>query len=135
MSSSQKTILIRNLFKTAIGIVLLIASFSYLGSHPAEKIALYSWFKNIIQKTEIIFHNLIGKNGALLEQKYSLENSYLEMIHFAEEKGCVDSWTLQELHHTYETLLQEDKSQIQNYITKYNILASDYQSTIYWSCP
>lgn len=134
MSSNQKTIFIRNLFKTAIGIVLLIASFSYLSSHPAEKIALYSWFKNIIQKTEIICYNLIGKNGALLEQKYNLENSYLDMLHFAEEKGCIDSWILQELRQKYETLLKEDKNQIQNYITKYSILASDYQNIIYGDC-
>ncbi|PZM85795.1 MAG: hypothetical protein DLD55_06040 [candidate division SR1 bacterium] len=134
MSSNQKTIFIRNLFKTAIGIVLLIASFSYLSSHPAEKIALYSGFKNIIQKTEIICYNLIGKNGALLEQKYNLENSYLDMLHFAEEKGCIDSGILQELRQKYETLLKEDKNQIQNYITKYSILASDYQNIIYGDC-
>ena len=131
MTSSERTLFIRNLFKTSIGIVLLAASFSYLTTHPAEKIALYSGFKNIIQKAEIISYNLIGKNGALLAQKYSLENSYLEMIHFAEEKGCVGADILQELRQTYETLLKEEKSQIHNYITKYNILASDYQSIIY----
>lgn len=135
MTSSEKTIFIQNIFKTAIGLILLIASFFYLNNHPAEKVALYSGFKNIIQKAEIISYNLIGKNWTLLSQKYALENNYLEMIHFAEEKGCVESALLQEMHQTYETLLQEDKNQIQNYITKYNILASDYQNSIYWSCP
>lgn len=134
MTLSEKTTFIRNLFKTAIGIVLLMASFSYLTTHPAEKIALYSGFKNIIQKAEIIGYNLMGKNGALLAQKYSLENSYLDMIHFAEEKGCISGDILQELHQTYETLLKEKKNQIHNYITKYNILASDYQNIIYGEC-
>lgn len=134
MSKEEKNTFIHNIFKLLIGVVLLITCFWYLKEHPAEKIALYSGFKNIIQKAEVLSYNLLGKNGALLDQKYKLEDQYLDTIHFAEEKGCSDPAFLNELHNTYETLLKEDKSHIENYITRYNILHNDYTSTILNEC-
>lgn len=134
MTAKDKTTFIRNLFRFAIGIVFLIACFRYLQKHPAEEIALYSGFKNIIQKAEILSYNLLGKNGELLSQKYALEKQYLNMIHDSEEQGCNDADFLHELHDTYDALLKEEKNHIENYITKYSILASDYSIKIYNEC-
>ncbi len=103
---------------------------NYLRKLPAEKIALYSGFKNIIQKIEVLSFTLIGKNGQLLEEKYKLEATYLDTIHLAEEKGCVDAVFLEELHNSYDSLLKEDKDQVEHYITKYRILQNDYISRI-----
>lgn len=134
MTQGDKKTFIRNIFRLLIWGVLLATCFGYLKNHPAEEIALYSGFKNILQKAEILWYNLIGKNGSLLEQKYKLENNYLEMIHFAEEKGCSDKRFINELHDTYSTLLKEDKKHIENYITRYNILYNDYTNRILNEC-
>lgn len=130
MSTEDKTTFIKNIFRFFIGIILLTTCFWFLRAHPAEKIALYSGFKNIIQKIEIISYTLIWKNGKLLEEKYKLEADYIDTIHFAEEKGCKDPLLLEELHNTYNALLKEDKDQVEHYITKYKILQSDYTSKI-----
>lgn len=130
MTHEEKRTFIHNVFKFLIGTVFLITCLSYLKSHPAEKIALYSGFKNIIQKIEILSYNLMGKNGKLLDEKYKLEASYLDTIHFAEEKGCNDTLFLEELHNSYDALLKEDKEQAENYITKYRILQNDYVNRI-----
>lgn len=130
MTHEEKTTFIHNIFKLLIGTIFLITCLSYLKSHPAEKIALYSGFKNIIQKIEILGYNLVGKNGKLLEEKYKLESDYIDTIHFAEEKGCSDPLLLEELHNTYNTLLKEDQDQAENYVTKYRILQNDYVNKI-----
>lgn len=69
-----------------------------------------------------------------MEEKYELQNEYLETIHLAEEKGCTDARFLKELHTAYETLLKEDKQHIEHYITKYSILQNDYINKILNDC-
>ncbi len=76
----------------------------------------------------------MGKNGELLSQKYALEAKYLSLIHDSEEQGCNDGAFLHELHDTYDSLLKEDKNQIENYITRYMIMATDYDLKIYNDC-
>ena len=101
---------IGNVIKFVIGTVLLICSYSYVNSHPAEEIAFFSGFKVIFQNAEIFFQNLFGKNGELLKQKYSLENYYQVLVSLSEEKPCVDSQLIQDLHDTYDRLLAEPKN-------------------------
>jgi len=134
MSQEDKTTFIANIFKLLIGIVLLIACSLYLKSHPAEQTALYSWVKNIVQKVEIFGYNVVGKDWNLLSRKYDLESKYLEMIHFAEEKGCINQEFVGGLHEAYEALLKERKNNIENYITRYTIAAADYEMQIYNDC-
>ena len=90
MTSEEKNTLIWNIFKLVIWAILLTSCFFYLKNHPAEQIALYSWMKNIVQKVEVFWYNVVWKNGDLLARKYELEDKYLEMIHFAEEKWCIN---------------------------------------------
>lgn len=134
MSQEDKATFIWNIFKLLIGSVLLVACFFYLENHPAEQIALYSWVKNIIQKVEIFWYNIVWKDWDLLSKKFDLESKYLEMIHYAEEKWCINQDFVGSLHETYQTLLNEDNNQIENYITRYTIAAADYEMSIYNDC-
>ncbi|MDO4713305.1 MAG: hypothetical protein Q4B28_01235 [bacterium] len=59
-----------------------------------------------------------------------MEDQYLELIHLAEEKGCSDAQFLSELHNTYAQLLDEKKSNIEQYIGRYRILGSEFQNRI-----
>ena len=134
MSQEDKTTLIWNIFKLLIWIILLVSCFFYLENHPAEKIALSSWIKNIVQKIEIFGYNAVWKDGTLLSQKYDLENKYLEMIHFAEEKWCINQDFVWGLHEMYKALLNEDNNKIETYITRYTIAAAEYEMSIYNDC-
>lgn len=134
MNHKMKKLFIQNCFRFLIGTVLLISCFWYLGDHPAEKVALYSGFKNIIQKVEIVWYNLTGKKWDLLEKKYALENRFLELIHYAEGKDCVDDELIENLHNTYNVFLTEDKNYMEHYITKYQILEGDYARQIDSTC-
>lgn len=133
MTQEDKSTLIGNCFKLIIGIILLLACFIYLNNHPAEQIALYSWVKNIAQKVEIFSYNIIWKNGDLLSKKFELESKYVEMMNFAEEKWCNQDFVY-DMHQTYETLLQEENNNVENYITRYTILAADYELSLYNEC-
>ena len=85
MDREDKATFIWNIFKLIIWIILLVACYYYLESHPAEQIALYSWVKNIVQKVEIFWYNITWRDWNLLARKFDLESKYLEMIHFAED--------------------------------------------------
>lgn len=130
MTREDRRNFIKNIFRLAIGVVLLVACFWYLKHHPAEQIALYSGLKTIIQKGEVLAYNVLWRDGNQLARKYELENRYLELIHRAEEKGCKDTELVEALHQTYETFLQEDKKKISYYIAKYMILFSEYDSSV-----
>ena len=120
MTSEEKKTLKENIFKLVIGIILLTTCFIYLGQNRAEKIALYSSFDLIFQKIEVAYFNILGKDGALLDQKYNLEKQYLDLIHLAEEKWCSNTQFLQ-------NLLSEWKENIDQYIARYTLLGSDFQ--------
>lgn len=130
MTHEEKNVFIQNIFKLIIGTILLSTCFLYLGKNSAERIALYSSYQLIIQKAEVVFHNIVWQNGDLLDQKYNLQKQYLELIHLAEEKGCSDAKFLEELYSTYQNLLSEDKNTIENYIGRYRILGIDFQNKL-----
>ena len=134
MNREEKATFIWNIFKLIIWIILLVACYYYLESHPAEQIALYSWVKNIVQKVEIFWYNITGRDWNLLARKFDLESKYLEMIHFAEEKWCINQDFVAELHQRYKTLQEEDNSKIENYITSYTISAAEFEMKIYNDC-
>ena len=127
MTSEEKKTLKENIFKLIIGIILLITCFLYLDQNRAEKIARFSNFDLIFQKVEVAYFNVLGKDGALLDQKYNLEKQYLDLIHLAEEKWCSNPQFLLDLNTTYQNLLSEWKENIDQYIARYTLLGSDFQ--------
>lgn len=127
MSGEEKKELKANFVKLVIGVILLMTCMRYLQENPAEKIALYSGFELIVQKAEVAYFNLRGKDWALLDQKYTLEKQYLDLIHLAEEKGCSDPQFLLDLNTTYKNLLSEGKENIDQYIARYTLLGSEFQ--------
>lgn len=130
MTHEEKNLFISNIFKLIIGGILLSTCFSYLRENPAEKVALYSSYKMIFQKWEVLIHDILWGDGELLSQKFELENRYLDLIHLAEAKGCSDSKFLRELNQAYEQLRAEKKKHIENYIGRYRIWWSDFQNQI-----
>ena len=127
MTSEEKKTLKENIFKLVIGVILLTTCFAYLHQNPAEKIAFYSGFNIIFQKILFAYFNILGKDWALLDQKYNLEKQYLDLIHLAEEKGCSNAQFLLDLNTTYQNLLSEWKENIDQYIARYTLLGSDFQ--------
>ena len=116
---SMKKKLINNLIELVVGLVLLWMCYGYLQTHPAEKISFFSWYKVIYQQTEIFFQNLFGKNGELLRQKYNLESYYQVLITLSEEKPCIDSEVVEDLHKTYNSLVDEHKSTLNRTLQYY----------------
>ena len=90
MSKDEKKGLLGNIVKFLIGVFFLVLSFAYLQKNPAEKIALYSGFQIIIQKLEVFSRNILGRNGALIEEKHKLESDFLEPREAREETAKED---------------------------------------------
>ena len=56
------------------------------------------------------------------------------MIHFAEEKWCINQDFVAELHQRYKTLQEEDNSKIETYLTSYTLSAAEFELKIYNDC-
>ncbi len=112
----------RNTIKLIIGIGLLIACFCYIKKNPAEAVSISSSYTTIVKNIEVFFQNIFGDNGDLLKRKYDLEDYFETLITTAEDKGCIDQDTMDDLKQTYEDLLVEPKNNLlyslDNYIEK-----------------
>ncbi|MDR0282886.1 MAG: hypothetical protein LBI53_06480 [Candidatus Peribacteria bacterium] len=124
----------RNLIKLIIGSILLTISYGYIKSHPAEEISFFSGFKIIFQNAEILFQNIFGNNGDILKQKYSLESYYQALIALSEEKPCVDSQLITDLHDTYEQLLAEPKNTLSHTLDEYIKKQFDFDRALRVDC-
>ena len=125
---------IRNVIKFVIGIFLLFGSYMYVSAHPAEQISFFSGFKVIFQNAEIFFQNIFGENGELLKQKYSLESYYQALISLSEEKPCVDPQLIQDLHDTYDQLLDEPKNTLEYTLNEYIQKQYDFDRELRVNC-
>jgi hypothetical protein len=125
---------LRNVIKLIIGLGLLALCYGYITSHPAEKISFFSGFKVIYQNAEIFFQNIFGNNGDLLKQKYSLESYYQALISLSEEKPCIDTQLIQDLHDTYEQLLVEPKNTLNYTLDTYIQKQFDFDRALRVNC-
>jgi len=91
----------------------------YLHKNHAEAISITSSYTTIAKNVEVFFQNLFGHNGERLKKKYDLEDYFETMITTAEDKGCIDSETLNELRVTYENLLVEPKNNLSHTLESY----------------
>ena len=116
---AMKKRLIYNFVELVIGLFLLWMCYQYIQTHPAEKISFFSWYKVIYQQTEIFLQNIFGKNGDLLKEKYDLESYYQVLITLSEEKSCVSPELVEDLHSTYQNLLNEPKNTLEHKLPHY----------------
>ena len=132
---SMKRKLLHNFIELIIWLVLLWMCYGYLQTHPAEKISFFSWYKVIYQQTEIFFQNLFGKNGELLKQKYNLESYYQVLITLSEEKPCIDPEIIEDLHKTYNSLVDEHKSSLDRTLQYYIDKQYEFDGELRKDCP
>ena len=132
---AMKKKLIHNLIELVIWCVLLWMCYGYIQTHPAEKISFFSGYKVIYQQTEIFFQNIFGKNGELLKQKYNLESYYQALITLSEEKPCVDSEIVTDLHETYEKLQKEPKNTLEHTLDYYVRKQYEFDDELKQECP
>jgi len=132
---AMKRKLIHNLIELVIWLVLLGMCYGYLQTHPAEKISFFSWYKVIYQQTEIFFQNIFWKNWEWLRQKYSLESYYQVMITQAEEKPCVNSEIVKDLHETYNDLQHEPKNTLEHKLQYYIEKQYEFDAELRKDCP
>ena len=132
---AMKKKLIHNIIELVIWLTLLWMCYGYLQTHPAEKISFFSWYKVIYQQTEIFFQNLFGKNWEWLRQKYSLESYYQAMITLSEEKPCIDSGVVLDLHETYKALQNEPKNTLGHNLQYYVEKQYTFDEKLRGDCP
>ena len=132
---AMKKKLIHIIIELVIWLTLLWMCYGYLQTHPAEKISFFSWYKVIYQQTEIFFQNLFGKNWEWLRQKYSLESYYQAMITLSEEKPCIDSGVVLDLHETYKALQNEPKNTLGHNLQYYVEKQYTFDEKLREDCP
>jgi len=108
-----------NIIKLIIWLILLALSRHYIQWHPAERVSVFSWFDVLRQKIEILWHNTFNWNGNLLEQKYSLEKYYQELLNLAEGNECITSQDYKDIEDTYNKLQEEDINNLNESLPQY----------------
>lgn len=130
MNKEQKKEFKWNIIKFIIWIILLWMCRGYLQQHPAEKVSVFSWFEVLRQKIEIIWNNQFSSNWELLENKYSMEKYYKELINLAKNNTCVTSDQLEELETIYKNLQSEDKDMLNETLPEYTKQAYIFEAIV-----
>lgn len=119
----KKKKLTMNIGELVVWIVLLVFCRQYLQQHPAEKIALFTWFEVITQK----IHMLFAGNTEQLQEKYDLERSFQEVISLAKEWECLSKETMIQFEERYLALQHLDIEMFASQKTAFsNYLRSTY---------
>ena len=108
-----------NIIKFVIWLILLALSRWYIQKHPAEKVSVFSGFDVLWQKIEIFFQNTFKGNWKLLEQKYSVEKWYKELVSMAEWNSCVSTEEYSEIEKAYENLKNESNDTLNDVLPEY----------------
>ncbi len=130
MNKDQKKEFKWNIIKFIIWIVLLWMCRWYLQNHPAEKVSVFSGFEVLRQKVEVVRHNRFSSNWDLLENKYSIEKYYKELITMAENNPCITSEQFNDLETTYKNLQSEDKDMLNETLPEYTKQAYIFEAIV-----
>jgi len=130
MDKEQKKELKWNIIKFIIWCILLWMCRWYLQNHPAERISVFSGFEVLWQKVEVVWHNRFWSNWNLIENRYSLEKYYKELITMAESNSCITSSEFEELETTYKNLKAESNEMLQESLPEYTKQAYFYESLL-----
>lgn len=112
-----------NVLELLLWWVLLFFCMQYLQQHPAEKIALLSWFEVITQKVTVFF----ADDSKDLQDKYDLERSFTEVIWLAKEWACLPENDIQEIENRLTVLEWMDTATFENQQSAFlNYLRTQY---------
>jgi len=130
MDREERNFVRRNLVKLIIGLILLGFSFSYIQSHPAEKVSIFSGFQVLWQRVVVYVHKVTNTNSEAFQKKYDYEKVYVELISMAENKKCVDSGILTEINEIYLKLKKEWLRTLEENLPGYIRDANKYKNMI-----
>ena len=119
LSKYDKKQLRWNIIKFVIWLILLVLSRWYIQKHPAEKVSVFSGCDVLRQKVEVFLHNTFKGNWNFLEQKYSLEKYYKELLNMAEWNECLSTEQYNEISEMYEKLKAENNKTLNDTLPWY----------------
>ncbi len=125
-----KKMVIKNIIKLIIWVILLTISYFYVQKNPVEKIAIYSWFETLFQRSNVLIHKIFWEKADLLNKKYTLEKYYKELLKMSENKKCVDVTILKEINKNYSDLKKEHLDTLQKNYPKYVRSAYKYDKIV-----
>jgi hypothetical protein len=91
---------------------------------------VFSGFEVLWQKVEVLWNNRFGANGDLLENKYSMEKYYKELLNIAENNPCLTTDQLTDLENTYQNLQNEDKDTLNDTLPEYTKQAYIFEALV-----
>jgi predicted negative regulator of RcsB-dependent stress response len=130
MDRVEKRIFRNNIIKFVIGIILLGMCYGYIQNHPAEKESVFSGFEVLWQRVNVRIHQETNSNSAALQEKYSDEQTYDELVKMAASKTCVDVNIVTELNETFLNLKKESLSTLAEDHPGYMRKATELKSMI-----
>lgn len=134
MNPKQQRQFRKNIVMFIIGAILLSISGSYIAHNDAEKVAIFSGFEVMWQKATIVFENVIGDNGKLLQRKYDMEKYFSELIKIANHNTCLSEETKEDLNQSYSVLHELKVSELSEVLPTYEKLLYELNSVVNQKC-
>lgn len=91
----------RNIVQLIVGTILLFTAYLHLQGNTAEKMSISSGLQVLSQKVQLRMHNLFQNDGAIYEDKLSMEKNYAEVINVVQNSSCKEKVDLPLLTQKY----------------------------------
>ncbi len=116
-----------------IWVLLLSFVAIYLQSNPAERQSILWWPAILFQNVKVMFYSIFSDKWDFLQEKYSLERAYSELILTAEWMSCM-TWVLPELNSEYNKLQGMSLNEYLENRDYFRINLSNYSDKINEGC-
>ena len=122
-----------NVIEFVVGLALLWVCGRYLSNHPAERISLFSWIGDFVERTQLMFQK-DSWSAEDLTRKNQLMTLYSELLEIGENSSCLSASDIESIRSTQELI---DSKPIEEFVQReqsYNAIASIFMSKISEEC-
>lgn len=96
-----------NIVQLIVGTILLFSAYLHLQDNTAEKMSISSGLQVLSQKVQLRMHNFFQNDGAVYEDKLSMEKNYAEVINVVTNSSCKEKVDIPALQAKYAELQAE----------------------------
>lgn len=124
----------RNIVQLIVGTILLFTAYLHLQGNTAEKMSISSGLQVLSQKVQLRMHNLFQNDGAIYEDKLSMEKNYAEVINVVQNSSCKEKVDLPLLTQKYADLQNESVSDYTIHQESYRQFIVDFYRQVSEEC-
>ncbi len=134
MIKETKKKLISATIQFIFGLFFIFIVFFYLKDNPAEKVSILTWPSILYQNVKVFLYKNFTDSWDILEEKYSLERTYKELILTAEWIWCFDVEELNKINNIYSELDEMSLKEYSDKSTDFKESLSNFSQNLNGNC-